>query len=151
MSDVFQDFAEELTEGVSRGVALSDQEFGDLALELYQLQYLHVAPYGRFCDQLNRSPDDVTDWTQIPAVPVAAFKEFEMTSLPAADRAVVFLSSGTTGHPCSRHFHSAGSLSHYRRMTLPWFKVHVLPDFDRISLVSLIPAASAGRAAIASG
>jgi hypothetical protein len=100
--------------------------FETLALELFALQYESNAPYRRFCDQRHATPRSVADWTAIPALPVAGFKELELTSLAPDARATVFQSSGTTGHRPSRHFHCAESLSLYEASVRPWFRRHLL-------------------------
>jgi hypothetical protein len=82
-----------------------------LALELFRLQFAHNAAYRRICETRHATPEVVTHWMQIPAVPTAAFREFEMTCLPAAGRTAVFHSSGTTEQRPSRHFHKAASLA----------------------------------------
>ena len=116
-----------------------DRGFNQLALELFSLQYDHVEPYRRLCDARRISPVRLARWMEIPPVPTAAFKEFELSSIPSAERMTVFHSSGTTGQQPSRHFHSAESLSLYESSLLPWFRKHILPDRDRFQLISLTP------------
>ena len=104
--------------------------FDPLALELFALQFMHNAPYRKFCEACRATPQAITHWTQIPAMPAAAFKEFELTCLPAAGRTTVFHSSGTSGQRPSRHFHNAESLALYEASLLPWFARHVTADFQ---------------------
>jgi hypothetical protein len=111
------------------GDASVTKQFNSLALELFALQFAHNAPYRRLCEARGVSPRSVTDWMQIPAAPTAAFKEFEMTCLPVAERTAVFHSSGTTEQRPGRHFHNAESLALYEASLLPWFERHVAPDF----------------------
>lgn len=94
------------------------------ALELFALQFQQNAAYRKICEARRVSPGAVTGWQQIPAVPAAAFKELELTSLPLAERTHVFHSSGTTGQRPSRHFHSADSLALYEASLLGWFRRH---------------------------
>jgi hypothetical protein len=70
----------------------------------------------------------VGDWTQIPAVPTAAFKELELSCIRSNERIAVFRSSGTTEQRPGRHFHCAESLKLYEASLLPWFLDNVLPD-----------------------
>ncbi|MEK7707623.1 MAG: hypothetical protein AAB380_06480 [Verrucomicrobiota bacterium] len=117
--------------------------FDPLARELFAFQFAHNAPYRKFCEARRATPQAVTHWTQIPAVPTAAFKEFELTCLPAAGRTTVFHSSGTSGQRPSRHFHNAESLALYEASLLPWFRSHLLPDLKsdipNLRLVTLTP------------
>jgi len=102
--------------------------FNELALALFALQFAHVEPYRRVCLSRQATPDKVSCWTEIPPMPTAAFKEFELTSLPAEERVTVFHSSGTTRQRPSRHYHSVESLAIYEASLLPWFRAHLLPN-----------------------
>src|SRR5262249_911468 len=103
----------------------TDELFGELALRLYELQCELNPPYQSLClasrNVTNLKPQD---WTKIPAVPTSAFKDLELTCLPAHDRTTVFHSSGTTEHRPSRHFHNAESLAVYEDSLLAWFTRH---------------------------
>ncbi len=121
----------------------ADDQFNALALRLFELQFAMVAPYQRFCDRRGRTPGLVRRWEEIPALPTAAFKESDVTSLHSGDRAVVFHSSGTTGRDASRHYHNAGSLRLYERSLTSGFAPRLLPDGPesaaRLHFVSLTP------------
>src|SRR6266404_404010 len=116
-----------------------EAEFNRLAMDLFSLQFAEVEPYRRLCEVRGVRPDQIRHWTEIPTVPTAAFKELELSSVPVAERTVVFHSSGTSGQRPSRHFHSADSLALYEASLLPWFKTHLLPDANRFTFVMLTP------------
>ena len=65
---------------------------------------------------------------EIPALPATAFKDFEVSSIPPAERTAVFYSSGTTGQNPSRHFHHERSLAIYEASLLPWFERNFFAD-----------------------
>lgn len=106
----------------------ADAEFNGMALMLFTLQYEQNAAYRKFCEARKISPSTTNHWTQIPAISTSAFKDFELSSLPPAERTHVFHSSGTTAQKPSRHFHSAKSLAVYEASLLPWFRFHVGPE-----------------------
>jgi hypothetical protein len=108
----------------------AEAQINPLALELFALQHQWNAPYRKWCEALGRSPANTSHWSGIPAVPVAAFKDLEMTSLSVAERTRVFHSSGTTGQRPSRHFHHRDSLALYEASLIPWFQKHLLPEWD---------------------
>ena len=110
------------------GVGCYKNEFNALALELFALQFKHNTAYRKICERRGLTPELVEHWTQIPAVPAAAFKELDLTCLAPAERTAVFHSSGTTEQKPSRHYHSAESLNVYEASLLPWFLENVLPD-----------------------
>ena len=85
-----------------------DAAFDALALALFARQYALNAPYQRLCDSYGTTPGGVNHWRDIPAVPAAAFKAFELSCAPVKDTVAVFHSSGTTGAQTSKHFFDAG-------------------------------------------
>ena len=121
--------------------SLADEKFNALAVELFALQFNYNTSYRKLCEARRITPDLVSHWTQIPTVPTAAFKEFEMTSLPPDQRTRVFYSSGTTEQRPSKHFHNAESLAVYEASLWEWFKQNCgLPIAD-CRLLSLTPTA----------
>lgn len=105
----------------TRYVGSFEEEFPELALELFALQFAHNAAYRKFCATRSVTPLTIAHWSQIPAMPTTAFKEFEVTSLSPMERTHVFHSSGTTEQRPSRHFHSAESLAVYEASVLAGF------------------------------
>ncbi len=101
-----------------------DRQFDSLALELFALQFKFNAAYRKICEARQLTPQTVQGWTQIPAVPTAAFKELELTSLAPAERTTVFHSSGTTEQKPSRHFHTVESMAVYEASLWQWFQLH---------------------------
>jgi hypothetical protein len=102
--------------------------FGELALELFALQFDSVASYRGFCRARRVRPENVSRWQEIPAIPAGAFKEFDVSSLPCEERVSKFVSSGTTAQDRSRHFHSPESLGVYEASLWAWFKTHLTPS-----------------------
>jgi hypothetical protein len=110
-----------------------DNEFNELALELFALQFKHNAAYRKICEVRGLTPEVVEHWTQIPAVPTAAFKELKLTCLAPGERTAVFHSSGTTEQKPSRHFHNPESLAVYEASLWVSFATNVAigaPNFD---------------------
>jgi hypothetical protein len=105
-----------------------DEVFNALALKLFALQFAHNAAYRKISEARSVTPRSVSHWSQIPAVPAAAFKELELTCLPPAERTHVFYSSGTTEQHPSQHFHNAESLAIYEDSLWTWFERHPLHD-----------------------
>ena len=115
--------------------AHADAEFSGLALMLFTLQFQQNAAYRKLCALRNIAPNSIAHWSEIPAAPTSAFKEFELTSLAPADRTAEFHSSGTTGQTPSRHFHSAESLAVYESSALTWFRFHI-PKGKRLVILT---------------
>jgi hypothetical protein len=129
MTSELSNFAARLRGLISnRKSTISDRQFHELALELFVLQFEDNPAYQKICVAHGLTPQVVEHWTQIPAVPTAAFKELELTSLTPGERTTVFHSSGTTGQKPGRHFHNAESLMIYEASLWPQFAAHVLGD-----------------------
>ena len=60
---------------------ITHEAFNQMALELFALQMERNAAYRALCGG-RKSP---RLWEEIPAVPTAAFKELELTSIPATE------------------------------------------------------------------
>ena len=114
--------------------------FNELALELFALQFKYNPAYRKICEARGLTPKDVRDWTQIPFVPTAAFKELELSSIPPEARTAVFHSSGTTEQKPSRHFHCVESLAVYEASLWKSFQSNVIHD-QKFELVVLTPPA----------
>jgi len=109
----------------------SDEWFGQLALDLFRIQFEHNSVYRSFCEArgiFSAQSQTLRDWKQIPAVPTSAFKELEMSCLPPEERTTVFYSSGTTHQLPSRHFHNASSLAVYEESLQAGFESHFFGD-----------------------
>jgi hypothetical protein len=119
----------------------ADIEFNGLALMLFTLQFGHNEPYRKLCIARGVTPSDVSHWSQIPTVPTAAFKEFEMTCLTPEQRTRVFHSSGTTEQRPSQHFHNAESLAVYEASLWPWLGKNLRLSIYDLRLLSLTPPA----------
>lgn len=119
---------------------LNEEMFNLLAVTLFHLQFDANPAYQTLCRARGQTPANVHHWTRLPAVPAAAFKELDLTAIPAAERTTVFYSSGTTGLQASRHYHHAASLALYETSLARWFD-HQLPPGN--PLVFLTPDATA--------
>ena len=110
--------------------SLLEDEFNQLALELYPMQRQANPVYRAWCAARGAAMKEVRHWSEIPSLPIGAFKEQEVTCLEPTERCAMFQSSGTTGQTRSRHFHSESSLALYEASLDPWFRKHLLPELD---------------------
>jgi len=142
--DSFHIIAEKIRSYISKSegtIEIESESFNRLARELFKFQFDNNLPYRRFCERRGISPQ-ISNYTEIPAIPATAFKEFDLSVFSTELRTRVFHSSGTTLQKPSRHFHSADSIRLYEDSLAPWFKHFVLPDLDQIRLISLTPRAN---------
>jgi len=119
--------------------ALPHREFNERALELFGLQFEHNPAYRKICEGRRRIPASPGHWTQIPFVPTAAFKEWDLSGIPPEARTGVFHSSGTTEQKPSRHFHSPDSLNLYETALWASFRKNVIEPPVNYDLLVLTP------------
>jgi hypothetical protein len=79
--------------------ALSEDEFGALALEIHAFQRTWNEPYARWC----AGQPKPRNWREIPAVPQAMFKRYRLACFPPSATRTVFRTSGTTGETRGEH------------------------------------------------
>lgn len=103
-----------------------EPRFDALARALFAFQFEHCAPYRRFCEGRGRTPETVTRWPAIPAVPAGAFKELALRSFPEHREAQVFRTSGTAAE--RRGALHLDTLALYEASLLPSFRQGVLPE-----------------------
>ena len=80
----------------------TEQEFNELALEIFNYQFLHNSTYNEFCKHLKIKPLLVKKINEIPFLPVEFFKTHAIKT-GDFNAQKVFLSSGTTGMTQSEH------------------------------------------------
>ena len=116
------------------------KDFNTLALTVFAQQFQCNFPYQRFCLTRGQTPDTVTRWQDIPAVPTVAFKELDLTCGPPEK---IFLTSGTSRGPEKRGRHLVPDLALYHASAISHFSACVLPDNRRLRTLALIPSPEA--------
>ncbi|OFV83991.1 MAG: hypothetical protein A2W26_09135, partial [Acidobacteria bacterium RBG_16_64_8] len=110
--------------------------FEALALRVFAHQFDSIEPYRLFCTARNRTPSTVSDWQQIPPVPIQAFKQLD---LRCGTPQRIFLSTGTTQGAERRSRHCLPDLRLYHRSAIGGLRSFLLPDVERIRIISLVP------------
>lgn len=78
-------------------------DFNIMALEIFRYQAVHNPVYHDFLVNLRVEPSGITDFREIPFLPVSFFRTHKIIS-GNHEPEVVFESSGTTGTASSRHY-----------------------------------------------
>ena len=116
----------------------SDEQFDRLALQLFAYQYAHNPPLRRFCQQRGLTLRNVRRWSDIPAVPIDAFKELELRCQAPAASDRVFMTSGTTRNELKgRHHHP--TLAVYDRSMTRNFERRFMQGESRMRMGILFP------------
>jgi hypothetical protein len=101
-----------------------EQQFNELALEIFEFQFARNKIYRGWCEARRQTPASATHWKQIPAVPTIAFKDFEIVCFDVKEAVAEFHTSGTTRGKSGRHFFK--TLELYDAAIAPNFETHVL-------------------------
>ena len=136
----------DLTTFFARGIDAPADEaaFDRLALRVFAHQYEALAPYRAYCQRRGALPQRLRTWSEIPAVPVAAFKDARLIGDEAGvtpEPARIFRTSGTTtgGRRPGEHALSADALALYHASLLPTFRAFVLPELAPGRTTDLVP------------
>ena len=119
---------------------LPDAEFNALAMRVFAHNVETVPAYAGYVRARGRGPESIGHWTEIPAVPTAAFKELALRD-GTCDVERVFRTSGTTRGPERRGEHHVCDLGLYRASLRATFEAYVLPAGERLRTFSLMPPA----------
>lgn len=129
----------ELLAYISRGMAAPEAEFGRLALDLFAYQYERNPLLRAYWQEQEAAPGRVTDWREIPPLPVAAFRHADVACFDPTAAAATFLTSGTTRAPAGRGRHHFRTLALYDGALLAGFRHFLLPDGARLQACVLAP------------
>lgn len=81
----------------------SESEFQEIALEVFRYQAINIPVYRDFLSLLKIKPENISNYQQIPFLPVEFFKSHEIIA-ESKEPEIVFESSTTTGSVPSKHF-----------------------------------------------
>jgi hypothetical protein len=98
----------------------TEGEFNEQALLLFRYQFQHNLPYQSYCRAKGKTPRLVKTWTDIPPVPIEAFKDVLLSCGNAEKAAALFMTSGTTKNIRGKHYHP--TLEVYNKSTLRFFR-----------------------------
>ncbi len=80
----------------------SKNAFNALALEAFNYQYNNISVYRDYCNLLNVNVESVSQYSQIPFIPIEFFKTHNILCENCTSE-ITFSSSGTTGTVTSKH------------------------------------------------
>jgi len=125
-------------------------DFAEAALEVFRFQFSENPAYRNYCEAVKATPDSVSDWHDIPAVPTDVFKlsGTALRTFPKDQVKGYFLTSGTTREVKGKHefrdldLYQASVLGAWRVLGLPklkepWFFSQCAADAPHSSLVRM--------------
>ncbi len=131
----------DIVEFIRQGLDNYDEEkFNLLALREFRIQYMASPVYREYCENQERTPENVRHWSEIPAIPTSAFKEHAITSFPLKDAELALLTSGTTDPGMrGKIYRDKSSLDMILEANKMITKSLLFPDVERIRILLLVP------------
>lgn len=122
-----------ISEGADSGLT-----FNELAMRVFNYQYDYNPIYRKFCRKRRVSPRTIKHFSQIPAVPITAFKEALLSCSPMDKAEAVFMTSGTT-NPEKRGKNVHQDLRTWEKSMTVNFKKFVMKQQDKVTMLLLFP------------
>ena len=113
----------------------SEETFRDLAIRIFQFQYVHCDIYRQFVNGVAPDINNIQSMEDIPFLPIDFFKTQRIISSSNSEE-IIFESSGTTGSQPSKHY--VADLSLYEQSFLRSFQLFVGNPKD-FAILSLLP------------
>lgn len=113
----------------------SEEDFNQIALEVFKYQFVNNRVYRSFCDLLYISPSEVKKIEDIPFLPIQFFKSHKVLS-STKNIQQTFTSSGTTGQTTSKHY--VPDLTLYEESFRKGFE-HFYGDITNYAVLALLP------------
>jgi hypothetical protein len=109
--------------------------FTELALKVFNFQYLYNDMYRSYCNLLRVNPSQINSLEKIPYLPIQFFKSKVIKTTSFAEE-IIFESSGTTGSINSKHFVKEKAL--YEESYLKTFRQFYGAETN-YSIIGLLP------------
>ena len=112
----------------------SDQEFNQMAMNLFSFQRENNPIYDKYCKQILK--EKIDKWQQIPPLSTTAFKEKEisLTCFPPEKAEKIFFTSGTTKSQQGKHYFL--NIDTYEHSILESWKKLNIPSFQQAIFLS---------------
>jgi len=138
-------FVEQLVEDVLEFIhgdteSQSEERFNKLALREFELQYLTNKPYREYCKDRNLSPETITRWEEIPAVPSSEFRNF-ILSIPDKTAEQRCLASGNIipKHRNQKIFQNKRVPELINSANTILTRLFLFPDVEKIKILLMVP------------
>jgi Acyl-protein synthetase, LuxE len=113
----------------------SEENFVEIALKVFNFQYLYNDMYRSYCNLLRINPAQITSIEKIPYLPIQFFKS-KVIKTTHFEEEIIFESSGTTGSINSKHFVKEKAL--YEESYLKTFR-KFYGDETNYCIIGLLP------------
>lgn len=118
----------------------NEERFNELALREFELRYHISKPYTEYCKRRNLSPETITHWEDIPAVPSPEFRDF-ILSLPNKRAEQICLVSGNTipKHGRQKIFQDKRAIELTNSANTILTRLFLFPDVEKMKILLMVP------------
>lgn len=117
---------------------IDEERFNALSFDLFSYQFKWNINYSAYCRRSGKIPGTISSWRDIPLIPIIAFKFMNVFAGDINNAQVCYHSSGTTiKGVTSKHYLYDTEL--YDASLFRNFKYCVIPDLQKIKIISLVP------------
>jgi len=114
----------------------TEEEFNNLVLATFQIQYKNNKVYRAFVQTLNTKLAAINHYTKVPFLPITFFKSHDVIGNAKSDDFIVFTSSSTTNQTPARHIVS--NIELYKKSFMTGFERFYGKPSD-YAIVALLP------------
>lgn len=114
---------------------INSSNFEEIALKVFEYQYLHIDIYRKFCEGIHKTPENITNLLEIPFLPIQFFKTHRVYP-NSLEFELFFESSGTSKQDLSRHYIKSIEI-YYESLTQSI--EHFFPLFEEYEIYGLLP------------
>ena len=117
---------------------VDDESFNQRALRLFAYQFENNGPFNKFALARAKTPRTVKHWSDIPPVPINAFKTLDLSCRETSSAVATFMTSGTTqGGLRGKSYHP--TLAVYDASMRRNFAERFMGDHEQIDMGVLFP------------
>lgn len=116
-----------------------DDAFNTLALKLFKYQFTFNLPYKKYCHARRKTPLTVSNWRDIPPLPIQGFKELPLSCEKEESSETVFMTSGTTT-PEKRGRNVQPRMEVWDTSMIHGFRRFVMRNLNRMTILVISPA-----------
>lgn len=114
--------------------SLSEHNFNAIALQLFQFQAKNNTVYAQYLQLIDKNPDSIEDYHNIPFLPIAFFKTHKVASSSFENEAI-FESSSTTGISTAKHYVKSINAYHQNCLQIIESQIGNVADFEILGLL----------------
>ncbi|MDO9517827.1 MAG: hypothetical protein Q7J10_07240 [Methanosarcinaceae archaeon] len=139
-SPFVQQLDADIVDFIHKGIDLSDEiNFNKLAVAEFEYQFNVNDIYREYCTRKNVTPESISSWDEIPAVPSQAFKEHIIASFPLEKTELSYMTGGTTTKKRAKIFRDKSAVELIFEANKQCTRSFLFPDVEKMKILFMVP------------